>query len=263
MRMASHVNLDDTEAVRGFIALKQVADSFKRNLCDAYNHYVRVNSLSWTKPHYQKKSKLPIVPTEERLNIIIGHASRKYALILSILRDTGIRPIEVSKLTLEDVDLEKGIISIRSAKGGNPRQLKLKPSTTAIFIEYAKRYNVSMTDRLFPKSSTICNTYERLRTSVANKLKDSMIKKIRLYDYRHHYATMLYFKTRDILLVKESLGHRKIENTLIYTHLINLDNTEDYTCKTVKDIQEASSLIESGFDFVTTFDNLMLFRKRK
>jgi len=75
-----------------YIARKQVADSFKRNLCDAYDHYVKFNNLSWAKPHYLAIHKLPIVPTEERLNIIIAHASKKYALIYSILRDTGIGP---------------------------------------------------------------------------------------------------------------------------------------------------------------------------
>jgi len=30
-----------------------------------------------------------------------------------------------------------------------------------------------------------------------------------------------------------------------------------------KDLQEACKLIETGFEYVTTFNNMMLFRKRK
>jgi hypothetical protein len=36
-----------------------------------------------------------------------------------------------------------------------------------------------------------------------------------------------------------------------------------YTCKTAKDLNEASQLIESGFEYVTEMDNIKLFRKRK
>ena len=262
-RIANAVDLDSSDLVNEYISELQSAESFKHNLCYAYGHYVKFNGILWNKPKYQRISKLPIVPTEERINLIIANASRKYALILSIMRDTGIRPIEVSNLTLNDVDLDRDLISIRTAKGGNPRQLKLKSSTTAMFIEYVKKHNFKVNDRLFPSSGVISCEFVRIKNTVANKLQDAMIKKIRLYDLRHHYATSLYAKTRDILLVKENLGHKSIENTLIYTHLVNLDSSENYICKTAKTITEASSLIENGFDYVTEIDDIKVFRKRK
>jgi integrase/recombinase XerD len=33
---------------------------------------------------------------------------------------------------------------------------------------------------------------------------------------RHTFATDLYQRTRDVFLVKEALGHRSIESTLVY-----------------------------------------------
>ena len=44
---------------------------------------------------------------------------------------------------------------------------------------------------------------------------------------------MLYLKTKDILLVKQQLGHKRIEHTLIYTHLVNF-STDEYISKTVQ-----------------------------
>ncbi|MEM2937386.1 MAG: hypothetical protein QXJ63_02420 [Candidatus Bathyarchaeia archaeon] len=58
------------------------------------------------------------------------------------------------------------------------------------------------------------------------------------------------------------LGHKKIENTLIYTQLIDF-KTDEYICKTAKTIEEATQLIEAGFEYVTDIDNIKLFRKRK
>jgi hypothetical protein len=37
----------------------------------------------------------------------------------------------------------------------------------------------------------------------------------------------------------------------------------DYTCKTAKTLEEATLLIEDGFEYVTEMDGVKLFRKRK
>jgi hypothetical protein len=64
------------------------------------------------------------------------------------------------------------------------------------------------------------------------------------------------------LLVKQSLGHKQIENTLIYTQLINL-NEDEWICKGATTKEEAIKLVEAGFEFVTEIDNAKLFKKRK
>ena len=69
-------------------------------------------------------------------------------------------------------------------------------------------------------------------------------------------------KPKDILYVKEKLGHRRLETTLIYTHLIDFED-EDFTVKAVKTVGEAVELLESGFEYVTEMDNIKPFRKRK
>jgi len=74
---------------------------------------------------------------------------------------------------------------------------------------------------------------------------------------------MEYHKTKDILHVKQLLGHRNINSTLIYTQLINFEKDE-YHSATAKTVEEARQLIESGFEYVcTTPENIMLFRNRK
>ena len=71
-------------------------------------------------------------------------------------------------------------------------------------------------------------------------------------------------KTRDILLVKQQMGHKKIETTLIYTQLQNLQEDDEWTCKATANTNEATQLIENGFEYVTTTpDALMLLKKRK
>jgi len=73
---------------------------------------------------------------------------------------------------------------------------------------------------------------------------------------------MEYHKTRDILHVMSLLGHRNIENILIYTQLISYESDE-YHSAVAKSVDEARKLVEEGFDYVCQKDDLMLFRKRK
>jgi hypothetical protein len=73
---------------------------------------------------------------------------------------------------------------------------------------------------------------------------------------------MLYYKTKDILYVKQQMGHSKIETTLIYTQLVNFKEDE-YHSAIAKTVQEAQKLIESGFEYVCEIDGVKLFRKRK
>ncbi len=150
-----------------------------------------------------------------------------------------------------------------SAKYGTPRIVKMKSQTLAMLKEYIGSNNFKEDDKLFPPSEKISNTFCRLRYELAKKLQNPKLKRIRLYDFRHYYATTLYYETKDLLLTKEMLGHRNINNTLIYTHLIKMDTEDKYYTATAKTVEEAQKLIEQGFEYVTTFDNIMIFRKRK
>jgi len=74
---------------------------------------------------------------------------------------------------------------------------------------------------------------------------------------------MLYHKTKDILYVKQQMGHKKVETTLKYVQLLNITEEDEYTCKTATNVEEATDLIENGFEYITEMDGLKIFRKRK
>jgi hypothetical protein len=73
---------------------------------------------------------------------------------------------------------------------------------------------------------------------------------------------MLYHKTRDLLLTKQQMEHRKIETTLTYTQLVN-NGSEEYYSATAKTVEEAKALVEQGFDYVAEVDGVKLSTKRK
>jgi len=74
------------------------------------------------KVYYRRDHRIPRVPLEENIDMLIAHASKKYVLIYSIIKECGLRPVEVASSTLNEIDLEKGVLSIATAKHGSPRE---------------------------------------------------------------------------------------------------------------------------------------------
>lgn len=79
------------------------------------------------------------------------------------------------------------------------------------------------------------------------------------HTFRHWKATTEYHKTRDILHVKELFGHRNINSTLIYMHLIKFEDDEFHTA-TAKSIKEDEELMKAGFEYVTERDGIKIYR---
>jgi len=255
VKIARHVCIDKPEEVKMFIANLEVANSYKQNLCKAYNYYAKLNNIHWYMPHYKHERSLPVIPTRENIMKVIS-ASRKYATIFTVLMETGLMPYKLSQVELRDIDFDRRILSARGFKGHASRNFKLKQETTNMLKVYFSKYDK------FPQSKWMSKLWRQHRDAVSKKLQEPNLRNIRLYDLRHYYATMLYAKTRDILLVKQQMGHKKIETTLIYTQILSF-NEEEYTCKTATSIKQATDLIENGFEYVTEIDGVKLFRKRK
>jgi hypothetical protein len=71
-----------------------------------------------------------------------------------------------------------------------------------------------------------------------------------------------YQRTKDILYVMRMLGHKSVQNTLVYTRMVGFKN-EEYILAKASTIEDAQKLIEAEFEYVTEIDDMKLFRKRK
>jgi integrase len=262
-QIAKHCSLDNPEMVKDYIASKNCSPAFKETLVGAYDLYVKANGLKWSKPFYKRYDRLPRIPSEEKINLVIANCSKKYALAFSMIRDLGLRPVELTWLRVKDIDLESGIVTITSAKHCSGRTLRLRQTTLLMLRNYIVTKDLNLNDRLFPiNSSSLSETWRRVRNRTAEKLSDLSLKTIRLYDLRHWKATTEYHKTKDLLYVKTLLGHRDLRATLRYTQLLGTKEDE-YHSAIARTVEEARKLIEEGYEYVCDVDGVKLFRKRK
>ena len=124
-------------------------------------------------------------------------------------------------------------------------------------------------DLVFGDSSlnSLKATYFRARKRLAFKLQNPRLLAIHFHSLRHWKATMEYHFTKDILHVKEFLGHKEIDNTLVYIQLdkrLFQDLPEDnFIIRAVQSVKEAIKLGEVGFEPYDIVDGVRLYRKRK
>jgi integrase len=255
--------LDDPERVKSWIAQQAVNDSYKRNLCYAYRHYLKLHKIEWERPKYYAREKLPKIPSEKTIDMIIAASKPRLALQLSISKETGLRPVELLALRVKDIDLEKGIVYPQSAKHGSPRALPLKSRTLDMLKVYLIKQNIGQQGKLFDSTSEeYAKSFRYIRNKVAARLQDPSLRSIRLYDLRHFFATTLYHKTKDILFVKSKMGHKRINTTLLYTQLVDSQDDE-WTVKIASSIEEFTQLLESGFEYVSDYEGKKILRRRK
>ena len=103
--LGKYTNLDNPEAVKEHIANKKVSNTNKQMLVIAYNHYVVVNGLKWSKPVYIREENAIRVPTRENVERLVAYAGPKYSTIISVMKDTGARPCELERAKLRDMNI--------------------------------------------------------------------------------------------------------------------------------------------------------------
>lgn len=236
----------------------QWSPTTKEHAVTIYSNFLKVFGGSWDPPRYIRLNKLPFIPTEDEVNELIAGSNKKVSTFLQLLKETGMRRGEAWQLEWTDFDFENNSVRVTPEKGGNARVLKISNRLIAMLNQLPKDSN-----KVFEGSLRyFARTFRRQRKRVAYKLQSRRISKITFHTFRHWKATMEYHKTRDILHVKQLLGHKSIENTLIYTHLINFENDE-FICRVARTVGEARELVEAGFGYVTDVEDAKLFRKRK
>lgn len=80
------------------------------------------------------------------MDFLINHARIEMSLKLSISKDLGQRPIELTWLTIKDIDLTTGIVSITGAKHTIGREGKLKTSTLGQLRVFVDRKQLKLTE---------------------------------------------------------------------------------------------------------------------
>ncbi len=153
-------------------------------------------------------------------------------LIIKVILYTGIRVGEALSINTKDFikDGDSYIIQVRG-KGNKPRVVMIKDHIIKNDLNSWKEIRVCESNLLFCNKKGKLLTQAYISRIVEKLLLSAGIRKDKngAHMLRHTFATLLYQKNRDLILVQESLGHADINTSRIYTHFdkSRLDKTTD------------------------------------
>ena len=146
-----------------------------------------------------------------------GERNFRDIALIEVLFSTGLRISEALALTRKDFQGEQAGTKELTiiGKGGFQRVIFFsKPAVRAIALWLSARSDSE--PELFPITPRCAQIMVKKRA-----LEAGVEKRITPHVFRHSLATDLLRRGVDIRMVGEFLGHRNLNNTMIYTHVVN------------------------------------------
>ena len=197
---------------------------------DGTSYLFKIELKNWGGLSGKSGTKLPSfmnkVEIDKFLNAIdtfefTENIAYRNRLILKIIIYTGVRVSEILNLKMKDMFKEENVYLLQiKGKGNKPRVVMIKSSIIENDLKHLLDIRVCNSDLL------VCNQKgERLTQAYVSRIVENILisagirkEKNGAHMLRHTFATLLYAKHHDLILVQEALGHADINTSRIYTH---------------------------------------------
>jgi len=183
-------------------------------------------------PQIPNSKALPVVLSgEEVKSLLCAFEDMNYRVMFGLAYDTGVRISELINFLIADVDLERKMVHVRESKFKKDRYIMLSDH----MIRGIKKHLILNNPDIYlfehPKRKGIPMSTTTIRNKLKGAIEKTGIKKdVCVHTFRHTYATHQLEAGQNIVVVKEALGHSRIEATLIYLHIAKIDPTNRFGC---------------------------------
>jgi site-specific recombinase XerD len=181
-------------------------------------------------PHPDIKTKLPRVLSETEYNAVREVArpnTRLYALIETMLQ-TGVRIGEVSRLQLEDLQLESNPAQmiIKEHASSPMRLVEVNPKMVEIFEFYVPRRNEPEGDEgyVFNTKNGGNMIIRNIRSAVNRIFEKAGIDDATVNDLRNTFIVYQLEEGVSLAKVAQQVGHKRYSSTEKYIPLLERDN---------------------------------------
>jgi integrase len=186
----------------------------------AERNYIAFNPIEKYKLP-EKDDAVFLIPSFAEIQLILKHSPERLVRAISMSYYTGLRPgqRELYSLRWTDVDFLTGTILVRSAKKGGlkSRLVPIHPD----FIDALKGWYEKDNNPEGPIISYKGRAVKSLKRSFKKaKEKAKINRRLRMYDLRHAFATLLLKNHADLKSTSQLLGHSRTDTTTrIYQHV--------------------------------------------
>jgi integrase len=111
-------------------------------------------------PKYTPEARNIALSTREKLQMLIANAGKLLSMKLQLSMETGLRPVELTRLRAKDLDLDHKTVNPTTAKKGNARTIPLSENLTTKLRDHITTYQLTQT--------TECSTAQTPTTTENN-----------------------------------------------------------------------------------------------
>jgi integrase len=271
-QVACLANLQDPEEVKHWLAnlieTKPCTwkDKTKVKFCYAYTDYLTFRGTTWKKPKYQIVEKLPFIPTEQEIDLLISGCGKTTSTVLQTLKETAIRIGELVQIKWTDIDFARKTVSVTPEKGSNGRILPISDKLLHMISQLPRIHGENVFQ---PEKKMLREYYSLQRKAIAERLQNPKLLKITFHTFRHWKATMMYHDVHDLREVQKFLGHKSILTIQIYENteaavFTQPSDADQWISKVTHSLEEETELINVGFTLVRSVnETTAIYRKRK
>ena len=209
-----------TDAKKYYLLKLKTTEStyYHKNVCYALKHFFAMNGIELPikSPKLEEKRREHISYRDALIFLNNIDDLRDKTMVLLQLT-TGLRPQELMNITLNDLDIEKGTITIRKTKTKVDRIVYLKTRVLLLLERYLHERKGTHKYLWSCKNKDAPMRLHRYQKLLRKYSKKSGIK-VTPYMLRHTFATLFIRNGGDIKALKEIMGHKQIETTERYIH---------------------------------------------
>lgn len=177
---------------------------------------------------------LPAVLTRDQVRQLLQHIRlRRYRIPIKLIYACGLRLSECLNLTVHDIRGHEGKLWVRDGKGGADRMVPIARTMVEDLRAYWKFHRHPLllfphTGRGNPHRADVAARMHRaqhpmpvssLQRLILVARKQLGLPEATVHTLRHSFATHLIEAGAPIHAVKQLLGHRQIQSTMVYLHL--------------------------------------------
>jgi len=170
---------------------------------------------------------------EEEVQALLEQPRRlRDRLIIKLLYETGMRVGELTALTIGDVDLEAGEITIQQAKRhAEGRKVPLVNSWTKAMLRDYMGTRKNRRDPLFVSNKRSQLSRRQIERLISSYSSQAGLDKDKRHPHvlRHTHAVHALKSGIDLRTLQQNLGHSSIEVTAIYLTMDIDDRKEEYS----------------------------------
>jgi integrase/recombinase XerD len=171
-------------------------------------------------PYGKRPKTLPeVLSRQEVLRVFAALPDRPLATLVRTTYACGLRISAAVRLTVSDIDSQRGVVRIRQGKGQKDRQVPLSPALVAELRGYWQRWRPRTW--LFPSDKPGQHVHQgavqRSFKQIVRRL--GLRPRVSMHTLRHSYATHLLEAGVDVVTVQRLLGHRDLATTSRYLHV--------------------------------------------